>query len=88
MTYFRAAGGSRAYNGCMIDATQMPITPECRIAVESDPFEVAAQLSEALAMLEICRARDVKPTEEFLDYIDSLLCEVDLMELFGRIHVA
>lgn len=58
------------------------------MAVESDPLEVAAQLSDALAMLEECRRRDVKPSDEFLDYIDSLLCEVDLMELFGRIHAA
>lgn len=58
------------------------------MAIECDPLEVAAQLADALTMLEVCRARDVKPTEEFLDYIDSLLCEVDLMELFGRIHAA
>lgn len=72
----------------MIAATQSPLAKEFRAATEHDPLELAAQLSDALAVLEQCRARNINPGEEFLDFIDSLLCEVDMMEVFGRIHAA
>ena len=84
----RPAGG-RDYNVGMITVTpEQPLTQEFRAALQHDPLELASQLSDALAMLEQCRVRNINPGEEFLDFLDSLLCEVDMMEVFGRIHAA
>ncbi|MGH9522073.1 MAG: hypothetical protein ACRD3E_06045 [Terriglobales bacterium] len=79
----------RRYNVGMMTATQeQPLMPEFRAAIHQDPLELAAQLSDALAVLDQCRARSINPGDEFLDFVDSLLCEVDMMEVFGRIHAA
>lgn len=86
----RAAAASSAYNVGMITATQaeQPLSPEFQAATQQDPLELVMQLSDALAVLDQCRACNINPGDEFLDYIDSLLCQVDMMEVFGRIHAA
>lgn len=86
----RAAAASGAYNVAMVTATQteQPLSPEFQAATQQDPMELALQLSDALAVLDQCRARNINPGDDFLDFIDSLLCQVDMMEVFGRIHAA
>ena len=86
----RAADASRAYNVGMNTAIQIeqPLSAEFHAATHQDPLQLALQLSDALAVLEQCRARNISPGDEFLDFIDSLLCQVDMMEVFGRIHAA
>ena len=89
VTASHAPACARAYNvRMMITATQQPLTQEFRAALQHDPLELASQLSDALAVLDQCRARNISPGDELLDLIDSLLCEVDMMEVFGRIHAA
>jgi hypothetical protein len=88
VTSCRAGRLPRAYKVGMITGTQEPFSREFQAATQQDPLELAAQLSDALAMLEQCRARNMDPGEEFLDFVDFLLCEVDMMEIFGRVHAA
>lgn len=72
----------------MITATPEPLSQELRAAIQQDPLELASQISDVLAVLDHCRARSISPGDEFLDFVDFLLCEVDMMQVFGRIHAA
>lgn len=72
----------------MMSAMQTTLTQEFRAATEHDPLELASQLADALAVLDQCRARNISPGDEFLDFLDALLTEVDMMEIVGRIHAA
>ena len=62
--------------------------PEFRAAADRNPLDVAGELAEALAIVDQCIARNVKPDDEFLDFVESLLCEVETMQVFRRIHAA
>ena len=88
MINFRVSALRRDYNACMATAAQLPFSEIFRTAAQRDPLELAAQLADSLQLMEQCDARNVQPTEEFVEYVDSLLDQVELMEIFGRIHAA
>ena len=80
--------GGRAYNVGMITATEVTITPELQAAMQRNPLELASQLADALAVLDHCRMRNMNPGDEFLDFVESLLSEMDMMQVFGRVYAA
>ena len=88
MINFRVSALRRDYNACMATAPQLPFSDIFRTAALRDPLELAGQLGDTLQLIEQCDARNVQPSEEFLEYVDSLLDQVELMEIFGRIHAA
>jgi hypothetical protein len=57
-------------------------------AYVTDPLEISSQLAEALLLLEQCQARSLAPSQDLLDYIDSLLELVEELQFYGRIAAA
>ncbi len=72
----------------MAIATYLPHLREPKPGFPTDPMEIAAQLADGLILLDQCRARNVAPSPDLLEYVDFLLEMVEELEFYGHIHSA
>ena len=56
--------------------------------IAEDTLVLAGQLAEAVDILVQCHARNVFPSDEFLEYVDDLTERIDLLQPDRMVHAA
>jgi hypothetical protein len=72
----------------MAIATCSTAASDFNAVLGGDPLELMALLADGLDLLEQCKTRAVAPTDEFLEYLDCLLVQAEMLEAFGKFYAA
>ncbi len=57
-------------------------------SIAQDTLELAVQLAEAVQILDQCHARNVVPSDDFLEYVDGLTTRVESIQVDHTLHRA